>query len=114
MIAAPVPSNLAIGDFSYAGGLHLTSRQTGRLHGLSDLVVAGNGTLTAVGDEGIFLEARLLFDAAERLVGVTDTRLALLRGEDGQPLSSKAEADAEGNRSDSQRTLLLAFDWRPR
>ena len=33
------PSEMAIGDFLYAGGLVLTSRQTDQLHGLSDLEV---------------------------------------------------------------------------
>jgi hypothetical protein len=44
------PSETAIGDFLYAGGLVLTSRQTDQLHGLSDLEVTGTDRLTAVGD----------------------------------------------------------------
>ena len=59
-----IPSEMAIGDFRYAGGLQLTSRQTDRLHGLSDLIVTGTDRLTAVGDKGILLDARLVLDEA--------------------------------------------------
>ena len=90
------PSELAIGDFLYAGGLKLTSRQTDRLHGLSDLLVTATGRLTAIGDDGILLDARLVLDGAERLVGLTDASITLLTGEDGKPLSDKADTDAEG------------------
>ena len=90
------PSEMAIGEFRYAGGLVLTSRQTDQLHGLSDLEVAGTDRLTAVGDLGIFLEARLVLDSAGRLVDLADARLTPLTGEDGKPLSDKADADAEG------------------
>jgi hypothetical protein len=82
------PSEMAIGEFRYAGGLVLTSRQTDELHGLSDLEVTGTDRLTAVGDLGIFLEARLVFDSAGRLVDLADARLTPLTGEDGKPLSA--------------------------
>jgi hypothetical protein len=90
------PSQTSIGDFRYAGGLALSSDQTTRLHGLSDVVVADRERLTAIGDEGVLFEARLILDEADRLVDLTDTRLTLLVGEDGRPLPDKAEADAEG------------------
>ncbi len=64
-------SQTAIGDFVYAGGIVLTSHQTNRLHGLSDLEATRTDRLVAVADLGIFLDARLLFDGAERLVGLT-------------------------------------------
>jgi hypothetical protein len=100
--AVPVPLNpqdlsqVAIGDFFYAGGLILTTRQTDRLHGLSDLEVTDTNRLIAVGDFGAFLEAGLVFDSAERLVDITDARLTQLAGEDGRPLSGRANVDAEG------------------
>src|SRR4029078_1223598 len=56
------PSQTAIGDFTYAGGLQLTSTQTDRLHGLSDIVVAEGNRLTVVGDEGILVDLRLGLD----------------------------------------------------
>jgi hypothetical protein len=108
------PSEMAIGDFLYAGGLELTSRETDRLHGLSDLIVTGTDRLTAVGDEGILLDARLVLDAAERLVGVTDARVTLLTGEDGKPLSSKEEADAEGLTQLPNGDRLVSFERRHR
>lgn len=102
--AAPVPldpdrpARTRIGRFAYAGGVWLTSEETSRLHGLSDLKVWPGGRLLSVGDEGDLLEARLVLDGAGSLAGVTDAKLSALRGEDGQPLAThgKAEADAEG------------------
>ena len=108
------PSEMAIGDFLYAGGLELTSRQTDRLHGLSDLVVTGTDRLTAVGDEGILLDVRLILDGAERLVGVTDARLTLLTGEDGKTLPGKEEADAEGLTQLPSGDRLVSFERRHR
>src|SRR5687768_2091538 len=55
------PDQTAIGEFVYAGGLALSSQQTRQLHGLSDLEVSGTNRLTAVGDVGSLLEARLVF-----------------------------------------------------
>jgi hypothetical protein len=108
------PSDTAIGDFRYAGGLELTSRQTDLLHGLSALVVTATGKLTALGDDGILLDARLILDGAERLVGVTDARLTLLTGEDGKPLSDKADADAEGLALLASGERLVSFERRDR
>ena len=94
-----------MGDFLYAGGLVLTSRQTDQLHGLSDLEVTRTNRLTAVGDLGILLDARLVLNGAERLVGLADARLTPLKGEDGKPLSDKGDADAEGSRSCQEATF---------
>ena len=108
------PSQAAIGNFLYAGGLELTSSQTDRLHGLSDLVITGRDRLTAVGDEGVLLEARLVLDEKERLVGITDARLTLLTGEDGKPLPEKEEADAEGLTQLPNGDRLVSFERRHR
>jgi hypothetical protein len=59
-------------------------------------VITGKDKLIAVGDNGIFLDARLVLDEAERLVGIADGRITALVGENGQPLSNKEDADAEG------------------
>lgn len=107
------PSEMAIGDFLYAGGLALTSRQTDQLHGLSDLEVKGTDRLTAVGDLGVLLDARLVLDG-KRLVGLTDARLTLLTGEDGKPLSDKADADAEGLALLPNGDRLVSFERRDR
>jgi len=90
------PSQLEIGDFMYAGGLVLTSRQSNQLHGLSDIEVNGADRLTAVSDLGTLFEARLVLDEAGQLVGVADASISPLTGEDGKPLLDKANADAEG------------------
>jgi hypothetical protein len=90
------PSQLEINDFRYAGGVVLTSRQSDQLHGLSDIDVQGGDHLTAVSDLGTLFEARLLLDAAERLVGLADASITPLTDEAGKPLVDKANADAEG------------------
>jgi hypothetical protein len=108
------PSQSAMGDFVYAGGLALSSRQTTRLHGLSDLEVAASGRLTAVGDEGILFEAQLVLDEDERLMGLTDARLVPLLGEDGKALPGKEEADAEGFTQLSNGDRLVSFERRHR
>jgi hypothetical protein len=118
--AAPVPLNphdpsaVAIGDFLYAGGLALTSRETDQLHGLSDLEITGTDRLTIVGDMGILLDARLVFDGSERLVGVADARLTPLTGEDGRPLFDKEDADAEGLALLPTGDRLVSFERRHR
>lgn len=92
------PQDPPCDNFAYAGGLWLTSSDTARLHGLSDLKVWPDGRLLAMGDEGDLLEARLVLGPDGRLVGVTDARLSAIVGEDGQPLSSRGKewSDAEG------------------
>lgn len=81
-----------------AGRLRLTSEQTSRLHGLSDLKVWPDGRLLAVGDQGDLLEGRLTFDAKGFLTGVANATLKPVIGEDGQPITSHGdrEYDAEG------------------
>ncbi|MCM3881767.1 MAG: esterase-like activity of phytase family protein [Vicinamibacterales bacterium] len=108
------PSEMAIGDFLYAGGLVLTSRQTDQLHGLSDLEVTGTDRVTAVGDLGILVDARLVLDSVGRLVGVADARLTQLTGEDGKPLSDKTDADAEGLALFANGDRLVSFERRDR
>ena len=106
------PSQRAIGDFSYAGGLVLTSSQTDQLHGLSDLEVIDTDRLTAVGDLGVFLDARLVLDSAGRLVGLADARITPLPDEDGRPLPDKADADAEGLALLRNGDHLVSFERR--
>ena len=108
------PSEMAIGDFLYAGGLALTSRQTDQLHGLSDLEVMGPDRLSAVGDFGVLLDVRLVFEGAERLVGLADARLTQLTGEDGKPLLDKTDADAEGLARFPNGDRLVSFERRHR
>ncbi|MEO8115392.1 MAG: esterase-like activity of phytase family protein [Phenylobacterium sp.] len=116
--AAPVPLNpgdpkdIQIGAFTYAGGLALTSDQTSRLHGLSDLKVWPDGRLLAIGDEGDLLQAHLELDAAGRPTGLTNARLTAITGEDGQPLNArgKQESDAEGIAELANGDLLVSLE----
>jgi hypothetical protein len=110
------PAIRSVGDFTEAGVLELTSADTKRLHGLSDLKVWPDGRLLAVGDEGDVLEGRLVPDADGRLAGVADARLYPLLGADGRPLraSGKNEADSEGiaELADGDRLVSLERDDR--
>jgi len=113
-LAPDSPSVERIGDFYYAGGLALSTAQTDRLHGLSDLHVGSNGQLLAIGDEGVLFEGRLTFDGAHRLIGLTDTRLGPLLGENGKPLPDKSNADAEGLAVFDNGSFLVSFERRDR
>jgi hypothetical protein len=98
-------------DFTYAGGLALTSKDTPRLHGLSDLVALPDGRLISQSDEGDLLRARIVLDAAGRLVGVTDAVIGRLTGLDGQALAaSKTETDAEGLALWPDGDLTVSFE----
>lgn len=106
------PAQQRIGAFAYAGGLLLTSPDTSRLHGLSDVFVRPDGRLVAVSDDGDRFEARLALDGQGRLVGLSDGHLFPLIGEDGQPLSArgKVEADAEGLAVLADGAVLVSFE----
>ncbi len=117
--AAPVPLNPAdpaqdrIGDFRYAGGLVLSSADTARFHGLSDLAIRNGVDLTAVSDEGDLLKARLVLDKG-RLVGLEGARISALPGLDGKPLQGKLESDSEGMALLASGDMLISFEQRHR
>lgn len=104
------PAKTQIGDFTYAGGLALTSEQTSRLHGLSDLHIDAGGRLTAISDEGDLLTARLLLDRSGRPTGLAEARIAPLPGLDGKPLPGKLAADAEGLAVLASGDRLVSFE----
>jgi hypothetical protein len=108
------PDETRIGRFTYAGGVALTSEDTARLHGLSDLLVEPDGRMLAVSDEGDLIEARLVLDGAGRLTGVTGAKIRPLLGPDGQPLPGKLEADSEGLARLPNGDLLVSFEQRHR
>lgn len=103
-------SQQKLGAFSYAGGIMMSSSQSQHLHGLSDLEIQADGQLTAVGDLGHLLEAKLVLDPQGRLAGLTQARLATLTGLDGQALVSKEEADAEGLALMPNGDRLVSFE----
>jgi hypothetical protein len=117
--AVPVPLNpldpsmTSVGDFRYAGGISLLSRQTDLLHELSDLVITGADRLVAVGDEGVLFEGRLLLGQDGRLTGVTDGILTRLVGENNRPLTG-ANIDAEGLALLPNGDRLVSFERHPR
>ena len=114
--ATPVPLNpadpaqAAVGAFRYAGGVALSSTQTARLHGLSDMAVTGGLDLTAVSDEGDLLKARLVLDKDGRIVGLASAKITALPGLDGKPLPGKLAADAEGLALMPNGDLLVSFE----
>jgi len=115
----PVPLNPeaadqpAISGFEYAGGLQLSSTETSRFHGLSDLAVDAAGRLTAISDEGDLIEGRLVFEG-DRLTGLSDVTLRPLSGLDGQPLPNKEMSDAEGLAMLANGDRLVSFERQAR
>jgi hypothetical protein len=108
------PAQDRVGDFVYAGGLKLTSTQTSRLHGLSDLDVRPDGVLVAVGDEGDLLRAKVVLDAGGRLTGLADAKLTMLVGLDGKALQGKDNRDSEGLALMADGDLLISFERQDR
>ena len=104
------PSRQEIDGFRYAGGLALTSSMTSRLHGLSDLQVAPDGTFISPTDDGDIVTGRILFGPDNRLIGVGEATLKPLLGADGQPLQGKREGDAEGLARLPDGRLLVSFE----
>lgn len=114
--AAPVPEwtggpEKPADSFAYAGGVWLTSKDTSRLHGLSDLVVLPDGRMLSQSDEGDLLKARIVLDAQGRLSGVTDATLEPLKGQDGRAIGGgKAWTDAEGLALWPNGDLMVSFE----
>lgn len=105
------PNRAAIRDFVFAGGIAITSDQTSRLHGLSDLVVESDGDILSVTDDGADLfTGRLVLDPAGRLVGLKDGAIRPLVGLDGQSLQGKEWSDAEGVTRMGDGEILVAFE----
>jgi hypothetical protein len=116
VVTTPVPLSSAnpppvsIGRFVYAGGIAISSPDTQRLHGLSDLKFGPDGGLVAISDDGDLFEARLKLDETGRLVGLTDGKLQALKGLDGQPLQGKEQGDAEGLAILANGDRLVSFE----
>jgi hypothetical protein len=114
--AEPVPERpadapAAADNFAYAGGLVLTSPDTARLHGLSDIEVRPDGRFLAVSDEGDLVKGRIVLDRAGRLAGLADVTLRPLTGPDGTPLTGgKSDSDAEGLALWPNGDLMISFE----
>jgi hypothetical protein len=122
VVASPVAEWLAgseppvsVGTFAYAGGVALTSPDTSRLHGLSDLDVQPDGRLVAVSDEGDLVRGRLLLDAKGRPTGLADVTVRPLTAVDGKPLSGgKSDSDSEGLALWPNGDLMISFEGQHR
>ncbi len=104
------PDQTQIGALTFAGGLALTSPDSQRLGGLSDLVINAKGALTAISDEGDLLQAQVRTGPDGRLSGLDQAKLAPVLGQDGKALPSKFEADAEGLALWPNGDLMVSFE----
>jgi len=108
------PRLATVGALEFRGGLRLSSPD-GRFGGLSALHVSADGSaMTAIGDEGAWVTARLEYDAAGRLAGVAGAELGLLHGLDGRPLADKEWQDAESLALLPDGAWLVGFERQPR
>lgn len=108
------PARAAVGNFKFAGGVAVTSDQTSRLHGLSDLVVQPGGEILSVSDDGDLFTARLVLDGLGRLVGLREGTLRPLSGSVEEPLKGKEWGDAEGVARLASGDMLVSFERRHR
>lgn len=110
------PARDRIGAFVYAGGVSITSRETSRLHGLSDIKVWPDGRLLAIGDQSDLLEARVVLDATGRLTGLTGATLISLKDPTGVDLFAGGyrEYDSEGVARLAGGDLLVSFEQHDR
>ncbi len=97
----------------FAGGVEILAPRGDRLHGLSDLKLAGDD-MVAVTDAGDLVRARLIVDRRGRLAGLTDLRLRGLAGEDGRAFPTKSDGDAESLAITAEGELVVGFEQRPR
>jgi hypothetical protein len=113
VVAQPVPEGVERPDgrFVWAGGLALTSLDSARLHGLSDLEVSPDLKFIAVSDDGDLVRGRITLDDAGRLSGVADVTLRPLSDAKGQSISGdKLRADAEGLVVWPNGDLMVSFE----
>jgi hypothetical protein len=98
------------GGFTYAGGVALTSTDTSRLHGLSDLAIAAGRFAGRRHRRRRLLRGPPAAGRDRRLVGLTDGKLEPLRGLDGQALQGKEKGDAEGLAMLPNGDRLVSFE----
>lgn len=97
----------------FAGGIQIAAPRGDRLHGLSDLKLAG-GDMVAVTDSGDLVRGRLAFDRRGRLSGLSGLRLRGLTGEDGRAFPTRSEGDAESLAITADGELIVGFEQTPR
>jgi hypothetical protein len=110
------PARQSLGHFTYAGGIAITSRQTQRLHGLSDLKVWPDGRFLAASDQSDLFEGRIVRDRAGRLIGISDGRIGTFKDDKGVSLFTfgQVEMDIEGIARFPNGDRLAVFEQRDR
>lgn len=104
------PAAKRIERLIWRGGVAMTANSPG-FGGWSDLHVSPDGrTLTSISDEGAWLTATIEYDGEANLAGLSSARIGRLRGLDGRPIESKAEADAEAMARLPDGSWLVAFE----
>ena len=97
-----------VGDLEFLGGLDLRS-DAAAFGGLSGLSVAADGRLAAVSDRGHWLTARIVRNAAGRLVGLADAEMGPLQDARGRPLRGEWR-DAEALERLPDGDWLVSFE----
>lgn len=104
------PDQISVGKLSYAGGLHLVTRD-GRFGGFSGLGVSQDGArLVSVSDRGVSLSMRMTYDADGNLIGGQDFDLGTLADKDGTSLRGKRWTDAEAMSPGVEGEIIIAFE----
>ncbi len=104
------PERTRVGALRYRGGLELTSSDA-RFGGLSGLLVSEDGgRMTAVGDQGHWVTARLLYDGAGRLSGVAEAEIGELHGPGDAHLRGKRDRDSESLTRLSDGAIVVGFE----
>ena len=101
----------SVGTFRYAGGFVMTSADTSRLHGLSDLQVMADDRIVALSDDGDLVKGRIVLGPNGRLTGVSQMTLTPLTDQAGKPLGGdKATSDAEGLAILPNGDMMVSFE----
>lgn len=108
------PAATRVDRLIWRGGVMMTANSP-HFGGWSDLHVSADGrSLTSISDEGAWLTATIDYNSKGDLVGLSQGRLGQLRGLDGKPIATKAEADAEGAVRLADGSWLVSFERRHR
>lgn len=103
-----------VGKLRYRGGLVLNSPDR-HFGGFSALGLSADGErMVAISDSGRRLAAKVVYDGAGNLAGITDAALDTLSDESGRPLSQKVDADAESMSPGVDGEIIVAFERRHR
>lgn len=108
------PAATRVDRLIWRGGISMTANSP-NFGGWSDLHISPDGhRLTSISDEGAWLTAMIDYDSNGNLSGLSGGRIGQLRGLDGKPIGSKAEADAEGVARLADGSWLVSFERRHR